>query len=280
MSSPKLPIALTIAGSDSGGGAGIQADIKTFSALGAFGTSAITAVTAQNPDGVSAVQGIEPEIVAGQIHKVMEYFSVGGVKIGMLLSAEIVHAVAGALEELLHQGDSDSGGIPVVVDPVMVATSGAKLLQDDAVEALCARILPLASVITPNMDEAALLAGREVRVDEHLEPAAREIYKRYGVPVLVKGGHLKDSEEAVDVLYAGKAAEFFATPFLKQVNAQGTGCTLSSAITIYLIRGFPLEDAVSEGKNYTHRALGASLPANGGLVLNHAHAPLPLEMMG
>ena len=280
MSNPTLPVALTIAGSDSGGSAGIQADIKTFSALGAFGTSAVTAVTAQNPDGVSAVQGIEPKVVAGQIHKVMEYFSPSGVKIGMLLSAEIIHAVAGVLEELLDQGDSGSGGIPVVVDPVMVATSGVKLLQDDAVEALCTRILPLASLITPNMDEAALLAGREVRIDEHLEPAAREIYKRYGVPVLVKGGHLKDSEEAVDVLYAGKAAEFFATTYLKQVNAHGTGCTLSFAITIYLIRGFPLEDAVSEGKNYTHQALAGSLPANGGLVLNHAHTPLPLEMMG
>ncbi len=276
---PRLPIALTIAGSDSGGGAGIQADLKTFAAMGVFGTTAITAVTAQNPDGVSAIQGVEPEIVAEQIRQVLAYFPVGAVKVGMLLSLEIIHTVADVLEQERGRADTGNGGNPLVVDPVMLATSGAKLLNDDAVEALCSRIFPLASLITPNMDEAALLAGQPVETDEHLAPAAEAIYGRFGVPVLVKGGHLKDSEEAVDVLYDGNTPEYFAAPYLRQVNAHGTGCTLSSAIAVYLMRGFPLGDAVSEGKNYLHQTLANSLPVGKNIILNHAFAPLPLEVL-
>lgn len=280
MAIARLPIALTIAGSDSGGGAGIQADLKTFTALGVYGTSAITAVTAQNPAGVSDIQGIAPGVVAAQIRQVLDYFPVCAVKIGMLMSAEIARAVADTLEEKLPPSPSGQGRIPVVVDPVMVATSGARLLEDEAVEALCSRILPLASLITPNMDEAALLTGREVIKDEHLEPAARAIHDRFGVPVLVKGGHLQDSDEAIDVFFNGTGPEFFAATYLKQVDAHGTGCTLSSAIAVYLIRGFPLEDAISEGKNYLQQALAGSLPAGKNLVMNHAVSPLPLEMMG
>ncbi|MCZ6629031.1 MAG: bifunctional hydroxymethylpyrimidine kinase/phosphomethylpyrimidine kinase [SAR324 cluster bacterium] len=276
---PRLPVALTIAGSDSGGGAGIQADLKTFSALGVFGTSAITAITAQNPQGVAAVQGVEPQLAAQQIAQVMDYFKVGAVKIGLLYSAEIIHAVAEALEQAIAQRNSGEEKLPVVVDPVMIATSGARLLKEDAVDALGKRIFPLASLITPNMDEAALLSGQQVNTDEHLASAAEEIYRRYGVPVLVKGGHLKGNDEAIDALYEGKAAEYFAAPYLLQVDSHGAGCTLSSAIAVYLMRGFPLADAISEGKNYLHQALANSLPTGKGDTLNHAFAPLPLEML-
>lgn len=276
---PRLPVALTIAGSDSGGGAGIQADLKTFSAMGVFGTTAITAITAQNPQGVAAVQGVEPQLAAQQIAQVMDYFKVGAVKIGLLYSAEIIHAVAEALEQAIAQRNSGEGKLPVVVDPVMIATSGARLLKEDAVDALGKRIFPLASLITPNMDEAALLSGQQVNTDEHLASAAEEIYRRYGVPVLVKGGHLKGNDEAIDALYEGKAAEYFAAPYLQQVDSHGAGCTLSSAIAVYLMRGFPLADAISEGKNYLHQALANSLPTGKGDTLNHAFAPLPLEML-
>jgi hydroxymethylpyrimidine/phosphomethylpyrimidine kinase len=274
---PQVPIALTIAGSDSGGGAGIQADLKTFAALGAFGTSAITAITAQNPDGVSAMQGIEPDVVGEQIRQVMSYFRVQAVKIGMLFSSEIIQAVAAALAEQLPAGKQ--APVPIVVDPVMVATSGARLLNEDAVKALCDQILPRASLITPNMDEAAILSGRPVEKDEELEPAAKAISERFGLPVLVKGGHLKNSEEAVDVLWDGKSAEFFATTFLQHATPHGTGCTLSSAIAVYLLRRFPLADAVSQAKHYMQLALAGSLPAGRGLTMNHAFAPLPLELL-
>ncbi len=276
---PQIPIALTIAGSDSGGGAGIQADLKTFTTLGVFGTSAITAITAQNPDGVSAIQAIDPEIVAAQVRQVAGFFPVRAIKIGMLHSAETVSAVAEVLEQVLPSLREELEHVPVVIDPVMVATSGARLLQDNAVDALCERLLPLASVITPNMDEAALLSGLPVETAEHLEPAAAAIGKRLGVPVLVKGGHLQGSEEAVDVLWAEGKTEFFGAPFLLQVNPHGTGCTLSSAIAVYLLRGYPLPDAVSEAKHYLHKALSESLPAGSRLTLNHAHTPLPLEVL-
>ncbi len=279
MKNPGLPIALTIAGSDSGGGAGIQADLKTFSALGVFGTTAITAITAQNPAGVTAIQGIEPDVVAAQIKTVMEYFPVGAVKMGMLFTTEIITAVADALEELLNEGGGAPAGIPVVVDPVMVATSGAKLLNDDAIGALCGRILPLASLITPNLDEAALLAGIPVKESGDLEPAARAIQARFGVPVLVKGGHLPESETAVDILWDGREQHRFDSPFQSRVDTHGTGCTLSSGIAVFLMRGLPLAEAVALGKDYLNQALAKSLPAGRGTTLNHAFSPRPLEVV-
>ncbi len=276
---PQVRIALTIAGSDSGGGAGIQADLKTFAALGMFGTTAVTAITAQNPDGVAAVQGIEPGLVAAQIRQVLTYFPVSAIKIGMLFSSEIVKAVAETLKESLPR-EEDDPPVPVVVDPVMVASSGARLLDEGAVQALGELLLPTATLITPNMDEAAILSGLPVSSEEELEPAARAISERFGVPVLVKGGHLRDSEEAVDVLWAGEKAEFFASTYLQSVNTHGSGCTLSSAIACYLMRGFTLAVAISEAKHYLHRALAESVPAGSSLTLNHAFAPLPLEVLG
>jgi hydroxymethylpyrimidine/phosphomethylpyrimidine kinase len=275
-----LPVALTIAGSDSGGGAGIQADLKTFSALAVYGTSAITAITAQNPDGVRDIQGIAPKTVAAQIRAVWDYFEVGAAKTGMLYSAEIIHAVADELER--GPSPRPAGGaperLPLVVDPVMVATSGARLLQEDAVRALCERILPLAAVITPNMAEAALLAEMEVRLPEHLEPAARALHARFKVPALVKGGHLQGSEEAVDCLFDGTNVEFFADRFLLGVDSHGTGCTLSAAIAVYLLRQLPLGDAVAQAKVYLQTALSNSLPVGKRQAMNHGFQPLPMTM--
>jgi hydroxymethylpyrimidine/phosphomethylpyrimidine kinase len=276
MTERSVPIALTVAGSDSGGGAGIQADLKTFAALGVFGTSAITAITAQNPDGVTAVQGIDAPVVAEQIRQVCSYFTVRGAKTGMLFSREIIDAVADVLQELGVTGRGQ-GPFPLVVDPVMVATSGAKLLHDDAIGALCERILPRATLMTPNMDEAALLAGRPVVSPADQERAGRELFARFRVPVLVKGGHLKDSAEASDFFFDGVTTRTFTAPFLPGLNAHGTGCTLSSAIAAHLTLGVPLLDAVDAGKRFVHQALKASLPAGRGTALNHAFAPRPME---
>jgi len=271
----QVPFALTIAGSDSGGGAGIQADLKTFAALGVFGTSAITAITAQNPDGVSAIQGIDAPVVAAQIEQVCGYFPVGAAKTGMLFSSEIIFAVAEALDRI-GIGGPGQGPFPLVADPVMVATSGAKLLKDDAIEVLGQRILRRASLLTPNLDEAALLTGRPVRDRADQETSARDLFRRFGVPVLVKGGHLKEGSEAADLFFDGVSARIFTAPFLTSVHAHGTGCTLSAAIAAFLAQGVPLTEAVERAKRYLHCALEASLPAGRGKALNHAFAPRPL----
>ena len=270
----KLPVALTIAGSDSGGGAGIQADLKTFAALGVYGTSALTAITAQNPDGVTAIQAIDPPLVAAQIGAVRDYFPVGAAKTGMLFSKEIIQAVAEALDT--PAGGGQNGPPPPVVDPVMVATSGAHLLNDDAVGALCEHILPRAALITPNMDEAAILARRPVEREEHLEPAARIIQARFRVPVLVKGGHLRESSEAVDIFWDGTILRIFSSPYVEGKNPHGTGCTLSAAIAAHMARGCSLIDAIAEGKRYLHRALEESVPAGKSTALNHGFDPWPM----
>ena len=271
----QLPVALTIAGSDSGGGAGIQADLKTFSALGVFGTSAITAITAQNPDGVTAIQGIDPDVVAAQVDAVLTYFPVAAVKTGMLFSQDIISAVAEMLRK--HKiGTAGNNRVPLVIDPVMVATSGAKLLNDDAVAFLTEKILPLASLVTPNTDEALILSGNKIQAPEDLEPAAKAVFKRYKVPVLIKGGHLEKVDSAQDLLWDGTDTELLKTPFLQNVGTHGTGCTLSSAITVFLMRGHPLVNAVAEGKAFLQQALSHSLPGGSGIHLNHGFAPVPL----
>jgi hydroxymethylpyrimidine/phosphomethylpyrimidine kinase len=275
---PSLPVALTIAGSDSGGGAGIQADLKTFSALGAYGTSALTAITAQNPSAVTAIQPIDPEVVAAQIKAVGDYFTVGAAKTGMLFSAPVIEAVAEGFRALRdgRPGAPGQGPPPLVVDPVMVATSGAKLLNDDAIGALKERILPLATLLTPNMGEAALLSGRTVETEAHLEPAARALYDRFGVPVLVKGGHLRTAAEVVDCLYDGREARFFRDRFIPGLNSHGTGCTLSAAIAVKLLQGRPLAQAVAEGRHYLQETLARARPVGRETLLNHFFAPLPL----
>jgi hydroxymethylpyrimidine/phosphomethylpyrimidine kinase len=251
-SSTRPPVVLTIAGSDSGGGAGIQADLKTFSAFGVYGTSAITCITAQNPDGVSSIQAIEPGVVAEQIRVVCEGFPVSVAKTGMLFTADIIRAVAAA---------DMKNGIPVlVVDPVMVANSGARLLMADAVDALCADLLPQARVITPNQHEAEILWGHSISNIEELKRAAREIGERFDVACVAKGGHLA-GDEVVDVLYDEGEEHVFAAPRVRDVLSHGAGCAFSAALAAGLANGALLHDAVARAKEYVRRALQESVAA-------------------
>lgn len=242
-----LAVALTIAGSDSGGGAGIQADLKTFAALGVHGTSAITCITAQNPGGVRAIQACRPSIVSHQIAAVFDELEPQAVKTGMLFSRAIIDAVAAQLR--------GAARLPLVVDPVMVATSGARLLQPAAVRALCGRLLPLATLITPNLDEAAILVGQALHSIEDLRHAANELHRRYGCAVLAKGGHLRGLREAADVFYDGRTELLLTAPYVRGVSTHGTGCTYSAAITAWLARGQPLVRAVTAAKEFITRAI-------------------------
>jgi hydroxymethylpyrimidine/phosphomethylpyrimidine kinase len=250
-----IPRALTIAGSDSGGGAGIQADLKTFSAFRVFGMSVITAVTAQNSVGVQGVENLPPAFVAQQLRSVLSDFGADAAKCGMLSTAAIIDAVAGALAE--HPIDK------LVVDPVMVAKAGAPLLQPDAQDALVRRILPLALVVTPNLPEAEALAGMPVTTRSEMEEAARRIHALGPRNVLVKGGHLK--EDAVDVLWNGRALTAFSAPRVDSTNTHGTGCTLSAAIAAGLARGEALPEAVRAGKAYVTRAIEQGFQAGRGV---------------
>jgi hydroxymethylpyrimidine/phosphomethylpyrimidine kinase len=240
-----VPKALTIAGSDSGGGAGIQADLKTFSAFRVFGMSALTAVTAQNSLGVQGVFNLPPEFVARQIDSVLSDFGADAVKIGMLSTAAIAEAVAERLRA--HRQAR------IVVDPVMIAKSGDPLLQPDARAALIRAVLPLADVVTPNLHEAAALAGIPVDSEADMEEAARRILALGPRTVLVKGGHLKDA--ATDILWTGKDLTRFTAPRIDSPNTHGTGCTFSSAIAAGLARGRPLGDAIREAKAYVTAAI-------------------------
>lgn len=256
-----LPKALTIAGSDSGGGAGIQADLKTFAALEVFGTSAITAVTAQHTRGVTGVHALPPEMVRAQIDAVAGDIGTHSVKIGMLANAGIVSAVAAAIRE--H-------ALPLVVlDPVMVAASGDPLLDDDAVSALAGELLPLADVVTPNTDEASLLTGQRIHDLDSMKWAAGELLGRGAGAVLVKGGHL-DGAEVVDFFATGDDTVTVINKRLP-VEGHGTGCTLSSALAAYLARGLPLTDALHEATAYVHEALrhGYRVGAGEPVVLEH-----------
>jgi hydroxymethylpyrimidine/phosphomethylpyrimidine kinase len=255
-----VPKALTIAGSDSGGGAGIQADLKTFSAFRVFGMSAITAVTAQNSLGVQGVFNLPPEFVSRQIDSVLSDFGADAIKIGMLSTAPIIAAVA----ERLRAHASEK----VVVDPVMIAKSGDALLQTEARTALIKELLPLAFVVTPNLHEAEALAGLPVATERDMEEAARRILAMGPRNVLVKGGHLRDS--ATDILWNGRDVARFTAPRLPSNNTHGTGCTLSSAIAACLARGHALKDAVSEAKAYVTAAIREGFQAGGGVgVLRH-----------
>ena len=233
-----IPKALTIAGSDSGGGAGIQADLKTFSAFRVFGMSVITAVTAQNSLGVQGVENLPPAFVALQLHSVLSDFGAGAAKCGMLSTAPIIEAVAATL--------ADDPIEKLVVDPVMVAKSGDVLLRPDARQALIERVLPLALVVTPNLPEAESLAGIPVASRPDMEEAARRIHRLGPRYVLVKGGHLKG--DAIDLLWNGKAFTAFRAPRIDSGNTHGTGCTLSAAIAAGLARGQAIGDAIRDAK--------------------------------
>ena len=246
---------LTIAGSDSSAGAGIQADLKTFAALGVYGTCAITAITAQNTRGVTAVQETPPGIVAAQIDAVAADIRPDAVKTGMLASAPIIEVVAAKVRE--H-------GLPnLVVDPVMVAKSGDRLLRDDAVTVLRDLLLPLAAVVTPNLPEAEVLAGFAIDSDEDVRRAAKEIVGLGARAVVVKGGH-REAAEAVDVLYDGTTFRDYSAPRIDTTSTHGTGCTFASAIAAYLARGEPLAEAVGRAKEYLTEALRRAYPIGGG----------------
>jgi hydroxymethylpyrimidine/phosphomethylpyrimidine kinase len=250
-----VPKALTVAGSDSGGGAGIQADLKTFSAFRVFGMSAITAVTAQNSVGVTGVHNLPPEFVALQIDAVLDDFGADAVKLGMLSTAPIIRVVASRL--------SAHGQTRVVLDPVMVAKSGAPLLQPDARAALIEAVLPLAEVVTPNLHEAAVLADMAVATEADMEEAARRIHRRGPRHVLVKGGHLKG--DALDVLWDGRELAEFSVPRIETSSTHGTGCTLSAAIAAGLAVGRPLREAVAEAKRCVTAAIAGGFAAGRGI---------------
>ncbi|CAM3608718.1 bifunctional hydroxymethylpyrimidine kinase/phosphomethylpyrimidine kinase [Parendozoicomonas haliclonae] len=260
------PIALTIAGSDSGGGAGIQADLKTFSALGAYGCSVITALTAQNTQGVQGIFDVTPEFIRAQMDSVFSDISVKAVKVGMLSQASVIHAV---VEGLKNQTEL------LVVDPVMVATSGDKLLQDDAIAALKESLIPMATVITPNLPEATVLLNQPVPQSmEEMEAMIEPLLALGSRSVLLKGGHLCNSEhggeESVDLFHDGKALHRLTSPRYHTENTHGTGCTLSSAITALLARGFELHAAVDYAKRYIANAIAHADE----LKIGHGHGPV------
>lgn len=240
-----MPVALTIAGSDSSAGAGAQADLKTFSALGVYGLTAITCVVAETPGRVKRIEAIDPAMVMEQIALLLESFPVAAIKTGMLYSAEIASGVAEVLR---------ANGRPLVVDPVMVASSGDLLLQQDAITVYEQQLFPLAGLITPNLDEAATLLGGTITSREEMQRAGEKLFQRYGVPILLKGGHLGD-ETAIDWLITAQGAREFSAPFVYGVNTHGTGCTYSAAITAGLANGLELWAAVERGKRYITAAI-------------------------
>jgi hydroxymethylpyrimidine/phosphomethylpyrimidine kinase len=259
----QLPVALTIAGSDSGGGAGIQADLKTFAALGVHGTSAITCITAQNPKRVLGIQACQSEIVRQQIEAVFEELPPVAVKTGMLYSTKIIRVVV----EFFQSGQRP----PLVVDPVMISTSGAKLLKDSAVTLLKRELLPLATLVTPNLDEAKFLLGRDLKNLEDLRSAAKEFYERFGCAALVKGGHLQSSKEAADIFYDGRNELLLSAPFVKGVSTHGTGCSYAAAITAYLALGHLLPVAVELAKEHITQAIAQHQIVAGHAVLRSVH---------
>ena len=253
--------ALTIAGSDSSGGAGIQADIKTMTANGVFAMSAVTALTAQNTTGVTGIMEVSPEFLKEQIDCIFTDIRPDAVKIGMVSSAELIRAIAEKLKE--YQAEN------IVVDPVMVATSGAKLISDDAIGTLKEALLPMADILTPNIPEAEVLSGMEVKTEEDMVKAAEKISRTYHCAVLLKGGH--QLNDANDLLCRGEEHRWFYGKRIDNPNTHGTGCTLSSAIASNLAKGFGMETAVERAKAYISGALGAMLDlGKGSGPMNHA----------
>jgi hydroxymethylpyrimidine/phosphomethylpyrimidine kinase len=260
------PVALTIAGSDSGGGAGIQADLKAFAALGVHGMSAITALTAQNTVGVFGVVEIDPEFVAQQIDAVVDDIGVDATKTGMLSSVPIIEVVAAKVEE--------RGLQPLVVDPVMMAKGGDPLLRPDAIETLRRRLLPLATVVTPNLPEAAALCGRPVASLDSMREAARAIHALGPSHVVVKGGHLGGEQDAVDILFDGVELVELRRPRFETPHTHGTGCTFASAIAAGLAQGLSVAKAVDQAKELVTEAVRHGLPLGAGHGPAHTMALL------
>ncbi len=269
----EYPRVLSIAGSDSGGGAGIQADLKTFAALGCYGMTAITALTAQNTCGVRAIHGIPPQMLRDQIDAVIEDIGAHAVKIGMLHAPEIVVTVSEAIDRHALKN--------VVFDPVMVATSGAVLIEQEAMNILVRDLFPRATLVTPNLDEAALLVGRPLNSVEDMEPAALTLLEMGARAVLLKGGHLP-GETVIDFLMTGSGEKvWMKAPRIHSPNTHGTGCTLSSAIAAHLALGASLADAVENARIYVREALQAGAQVRTGRCggpLNHGHAPVAMKV--
>ena len=252
---------LSIAGSDSSGGAGIQADLKTITMNGAYGMTAVTALTAQNTTGVTDIMNVTPDFLAEELDAVFTDIRPDAVKIGMVSEAELIRVIARKLKEYRASH--------IVLDPVMVATSGAKLISDDAISSLTEYLLPLAELITPNIPEAEQLSGRAITSEEDMISAAREISSRYGCCTLLKGGHRLN--DANDLLCRDGEILWFRGKRIHNPNTHGTGCTLSSAIAANLAKGFPLDDSVGRAKEYISGALGAMLDlGKGSGPMNHA----------
>lgn len=254
-----IPSALTIAGSDSGGGAGIQADLKTFAALGVYGTCVLTAITAQNTVAVTAVHEVPKEIILAQIEAVVSDIGVDAVKTGMLSSNAIIDCVSEAIATNSLLG-------PVVVDPVMVAKSGDSLLPEEAVGALREKLLPLATLVTPNIPEAEALTGITIESDDDVRRAAQEIIDMGPASVVVKGGHR--AGPATDLYYDGRSFREFTAPRLETANTHGTGCTFASAVAASLAKGLEMEDAVAQAKKYVTEAI------RGSFTIGQGHGPL------
>lgn len=263
-SSASLPVALAIAGSDSGGGAGIQADLLTMAANGVYATSAITCLTAQNPDGVTGLFPVAPDFVVEQSRQVARFFALAAIKTGMLLNAPIIAAVASFVRE--------NCATPFVLDPVMVATSGARLLEESAVAALQAELFPLASLITPNLDEAAILLGARPSTEpEAMREDARRLADKLGRPLLLKGGHA-DTPELQDVLaIPGGETRIFRAKRQVQTNTHGSGCTLASAIAAHLAQGKSLIQAVADAHAYLQQGMQAPVRVCGQRYIAHLH---------
>jgi hydroxymethylpyrimidine/phosphomethylpyrimidine kinase len=247
-SAATVPVALTIAGSDSSAGAGVQADLKTFSALGVYGLTAVSCVVAEIPGKVSRIEPVSPALVREQINVLAETFPIAAIKTGLLYSREIIKAVARAIVDFKRDR------IPLIVDPVMIATGGDRLLEPPAVEAYETELFPLAALITPNLDEAAWLLETKIKDRQSMEKAVRELAKKYRVSVLLKGGHLAGSA-AVDLLFAGNKLTEFSAPFVRGVATHGTGCTYSAAITAGLASGLSLEDAICRAKKFVTQSI-------------------------
>ena len=253
-SAATVPVALTIAGSDSSAGAGIQADLKTFSALGVYGLTAITCVVAETPGNVLRIEPINPEIVHEQVAVLARTFPIAAAKTGLLCSGEIVEAVARGID-LLRKIDNR---IPVVVDPVTVATSGDMLLAPEAMEIYERELFPIATLLTPNLEEAGKLIGEPIRELETMRKAGKQLQQKYQVSILLKGGHLA-GDDAVDLLFAGDKISEFSAPFVRGVATHGTGCTFSAAITAALASGLSLEAAVRRAKEFVTASIAQRL---------------------
>ena len=270
----EYPRVLSIAGSDSGGGAGIQADLKTFAALGCYGMTAIPALTAQNTQGVRAIHGVPPDMLRQQIDAVVEDIGLHAVKIGMLHAPEIVHTVAEAIDR--------HALVNVVLDPVMVATSGAVLIENPAIAALVRELFPRADLVTPNLDEAALLVGRPLNDERDMEAAAHDLLAMGARAVLLKGGHLRGEVVSDLLLLPGGALTWMRAPRIHSANTHGTGCTLSSAIAAHLALGASLAEAVQAARAFVRAALEAGAKVRTGAgsgPLNHGHAPHAMRLL-